>query len=230
MKRSRPGPFPSAPDEPPLLCAVLDAAAFGPDVAAHARALFVAGADWIQLRDRTTADARLLEVARGLVAARNAARAELGERGERLRIVVNRRGDVARAAGADGVHLGFDAVDVAAARRLLGATALVGRSLHDPDELLAEAEADVPADYVHLAPIWDPKSKPATRPPLGPAVLEAATAHGLPIFAQGGLAPDRVPEAVSAGACGLAVTGALARGGPPGPILSPFRARLDVRP
>ena len=89
---------------PPLLCVVLDAAAFGDDASARARALFRAGADWLQLRDRGVSDAQLLAVARALVEARDTVEGEVGARADRLRVVVNKRADVARAGGADGAH------------------------------------------------------------------------------------------------------------------------------
>lgn len=213
--------------EAPLLCAVLDAEALGRDPAKRARAIFSAGADWIQLRDRTAPDAALLRVARALTEARSAVRADVGARRDRLRVIVNKRVDVALAAGADGVHLGFDALDVPEARALLGRRAAVGRSLHSVAEVREEATRDVPADYVHLAPIWNPNSKPAERPALGSEALAEAARAGLCVFAQGGLDPERAAEAVAAGAAGIAVTGALARGASPDAFLAPFRRRLD---
>ena len=212
---------------PPLLCVVIDAAAFGDDASARARALFRAGADWLQLRDRWVSDAQLLAVARALVEARATVEAEVGARADRLRVVVNKRADVARAGGADGAHLGFDALDVPKARALLGPGAVLGRSLHSVDEVRAASALDERPDYVHLAPIWNPNSKPAERPALGPHALAEAAATGLPVFAQGGLDIERTPEAVAAGATGIAVTGALARGADPESFLPPLRHRLD---
>lgn len=208
---------------------MLDGVGFGDAPEPRARALFAAGADWIQLRDRTLPDARLLALARALVAARDAAIADPGQpRRERLRVLVNRRVDVARAAQADGVHLGFDALAAEDARSLLGASARIGRSLHSVDEVRAAATGEARPDYVHLAPIWDPLSKPAERPALGVAALRAAAQTGLPVFAQGGLDPARTVEAIAAGAAGIAVTGALARGGAPEALLLPLREHLDV--
>lgn len=141
---------------------------------------------------------------------------------------MNKRVDVALAAGADGVHLGFDAVGAADGRALLGEGAIVGRSLHTVEEIRAEAARATPADYVHLAPIWNPNSKPAERPALGVDALAEAARGGLPVFAQGGLDADRAAEAVASGAAGVAVTGALSRGADPESFLSPLRRRLDA--
>ena len=59
--------------------------------------LFEAGVDWIQLRDRQREAAELLELARALVAGRDAVRATGSTRG--LRVIINKRVDVAIAAG-----------------------------------------------------------------------------------------------------------------------------------
>ncbi len=214
-----------------LLCVVLDTKAFGDAPLARARAIFDAGADWIQLRDREVESARLFEVARALVEARRAAMAQ-GDPARALRVVVNRRVDLARAAGADGVHLGFDALAPTAARQVLGPSSApfahpIGRSLHSPEEVAAASGA-ADLDYVHLAPIWDPRSKPASRPPLGLARLEAACRYGLPVFAQGGIDADRAAAAARAGAAGVALTGAVAGAGDPAEALGPIRAALDL--
>ena len=199
---------------------MLDAAGLGDAPGDRARALFAAGADWIQLRDRTISDAALVALARMLV--------EACDKAERngARIIVNKRADLARAAGAHGVHLGFDALDPASAREVLGASALLGRSLHSVDEVRERAAAS-DVDYVHLAPIWDPNSKPAERPALGVEAIREAAATGVPVIAQGGLDAPRAREAIAAGAAGVAVTGALARGGDPKAVLAPLRDCLD---
>jgi thiamine-phosphate pyrophosphorylase len=170
-------------------------------LAAAVHAAVRAGVDWVQVRDRALQGAALVDHARELAgAAREGARA----RGGSARVIVNRRIDVALAIGADGVHLGFDAVDAGTARQLLGADALVGISCHAPGELSRAGGAS----YALLAPIFAPLSKPAARPPLGLAAL-ARAAGGLPVLAQGGIDAAGAAAAVAAGAAGVAVTGAI---------------------
>ena len=224
----------------PLLCAVLDVASFGGDPFTRATEVFDAGADWIQLRERTAPDLVLFETARLLVEARDAANKRNASRPRR--VIVNKRADIARAAHADGVHLGFDALGPDAMRAALGTSAnvLAGRSLHDLAEVAQLAQESEVAhsstesvssydrvDYIHLAPIWAPNSKPASRPPHGPEMLASACRLGIPVFAQGGIDPSRAREAVWAGVTGVAVTGELARGGSPTKQLEPIRAALD---
>jgi len=205
----------------PILCVVLDVAGLGPAPSSRGRALFAAGADWIQLRDRQVDDQQLFETARALVQARS----ERDHPSPDPKVVINRRADIALAAGADGVHLGFDGFPPAIAARLLGSNALIGCSLHAPSEFTAAAEAG--AHYAHLAPIWDPFSKPATRPALGTQALQHARRISLPILAQGGVDPERAALAIEAGASGIAVSGPLAAGAEARQILKPLRASLD---
>ena len=180
------------------------------------------GVDWVQLREKDLLGAALCELfAAVATAARRGARARGGE----VALLLNRRADVALAGGADGVHLGFDSVDVAAARRLLGPARLVGVSCHEPGEVGSAAAAG--ASYANLAPIFAPLSKPADAPPLGPGALSAAAAAELPLLAQGGVSAENAGPLLRAGATGLAVTGAILLARDPGAAAAALRAALD---
>jgi len=236
----------SQPRPRPILCAVLDVAAFGPRPEARALDLFRAGVDWIQLRDREVPAASLYQTSRALVRAREGSLRESDRDPLRVdpRVILNRRVDVALATGADGVQLGFDAMEPSQARTLLGATALVGVSLHGANEALdVMRAADEPGResgslrakpahglYGQLAPIWDPRSKPASRPALGLGEFERACATGLPILAQGGLDADRAVQALGAGAAGIAVTGEVVQSADPAEAVRRLRRALDRRP
>jgi thiamine-phosphate pyrophosphorylase len=194
---------------------VLDAAALARCSDAELRAACDAGVDWLQLRDRSLDGIALLSAADRLVStARGSAR--------RVRVVVNRRVDVARAAGADGVHLGFDALPAARARALLGPQAWIGVSLHDPGAV----GRDPDADYAHLAPIFPPLSKTSDRAPLGITGLRAARG-GVPVLAQGGIEPANARAVIAAGAAGVAVTGAIGSAADPARAAHALRSAID---
>jgi thiamine-phosphate diphosphorylase len=179
-----------------------------------------AGVDWVQIRERGLETAALLEMAdRVARAARGAAEGAARP----VRVLVNRRADVALAIGADGVHLGYDAMDPETARRVLGSRALVGLSVHAPEEI-PEAGG---ASYVHLAPIFAPLSKAASRPPLGLGAVSAAAARGVAVLAQGGIDPAAAAAVVESGAAGVAVTGAILMAEDPGAAAAALRAALD---
>ncbi len=214
---------PRASSARPILCAVLDGAALGPDPGVTAATLFVAGVDWIQLRDRALDDRTAHRLAGTLVAAARSAEARAD--GFARSVIVNRRVDVAWASGADGVQLGFDALAPDEARALLGPDARIGVSLHSLDEVHAAAEGS--ATHAQLAPIWDPRSKPASRPPLGLETLARACSVELPLIAQGGIDAERAAEAIEAGAAGVAVTGVIQDSVDPAPAVRGLRDALD---
>jgi thiamine-phosphate pyrophosphorylase len=205
----------------PILCLVTDRRlARVPLDEAVAEAVF-GGVDWVQLRERDLAGRDLYELAaRVVAAARDAAR----RRGGTVRVLINRRIDIALAVDADGVHLGFDAMPIAPARSLLGAQRLIGVSAHTPDEVRAAAAAG--ANYAQLAPIFAPLSKPLERTPLGIAAI-AACGAAFPLLAQGGLEAGNAAQAIRAGAAGVAVTGALLGSTDPGAAAQALRATLD---
>lgn len=178
------------------------------------------GVDWVQVRDRQLEGAALLEHADRVA---GAARGAAAESGSAVRVLVNRRADIALAIGADGVHLGFDAMAPAEARRALGDSALIGLSAHDP----AELDAPGPVSYAQLAPIRAPLSKAATRPALGLEALTAAARRGIPVLAQGGVEAHEARAMIEAGAAGVAVTGAILLADSPRRAAAALREALD---
>jgi thiamine-phosphate pyrophosphorylase len=156
-----------------------------------------AGVGALQLREKDLEGGELYDRAAALVGLCR----EAG-----VKFLVNDRADVALAAGADGVHLPGNGLPVVAARELLGARALVGRSMHDPGELAAAAGAD----FVLFGPVFDTPSKRRFGPPQGVARLAAvARRSSMPVLAVGGVTPERVAEVLSAGAAGVAVIGSV---------------------
>jgi thiamine-phosphate pyrophosphorylase len=123
-------------------------------------------------------------------------------------LLVNDRVDLALAVGADGVHLTRKSLPPAEARKLLGADRLLGISCHS----LADVEEAVAGgvDFIVLGPVFETPSKMRYGPPITPAILGAARAvTSLPILAIGGIRASRVPEAIAAGADGVAVISAV---------------------
>lgn len=202
----------------PILCLVLDRAISRDPLAETVEAAVRAGVDWIQLRDRSLEGTDWIDWADAMAAA--------ARRGDpNVRVIVNRRLDIALAIGADGAHLGFDAPSPADARTLLGSEALIGVSAHSAAELPIALAAGV--SYAHLAPIFDPRSKPASRPALGIAALTQAATCGLPIIAQGGIDPARCGEVLRANAAGVALTGAVLMAEDPERAAAELRDALD---
>lgn len=167
-------------------------------VLAQAEACLRAGVPLLQLREKTLGGAALLELARGLVAACERAGALL---------LVNDRPDVARLAGAHGVHLGQEDVPPQDARRIVGPGALVGASAHDEAELTRAAGQG--ADYLGFGTLYPSATKPGL-PAQGLVRLRAlAPACPLPIYGIGGVGAANAGEVLAAGAHGVAVSSAV---------------------
>ena len=205
----------------PVLCLVVDRGSTAHSLPEAVAEAVAGGVDWVQLRDRELEGGRWLAWAEELAAVARSQAAEVC-------VVVNRRADMALALKADGVHLGFDAMTPAHARKLLGDEALVGVSTHEATEIRA-LDAGV-VDYVHLAPIYDPLSKVSSRPALGLDALAGARASGLPVIAQGGLCADNCADVIRAGAAGIAVTGAILAAESPRQASARLRSALDRSP
>jgi thiamine-phosphate pyrophosphorylase len=132
------------------------------------------------------------------------ARAAEITRGSKTRLLVNDRSDIARAAGADGVHLTTQSLPVEVVRLICGAEFLIGVSTHSLDEARAARAAG--ADFVVFGPVFETESKRAYGEPQGlDKLAEVARELGeFPVVAIGGITLDNVDECFQAGGRGIA--------------------------
>jgi thiamine-phosphate pyrophosphorylase len=122
--------------------------------------------------------------------------------------VLNDRADLAKQAGADGVHLGQGDGSVKAARALLGANVQIGRTCHDSRHLAMEAGEDG-ADYVAFGAFYDTTTKPSHYRPAPEILTWWTTISQLPCVAIGGIFADNAAPLVAAGADFIAVVRAV---------------------
>jgi 8-oxo-dGTP diphosphatase len=116
-------------------------------------------------------------------------------------VVVNGEPGVARAVGADGVHLNSRRL-LECNKRPLPANRWVGASCHDAEEL-RQAEA-IGADFVCLSPLFPTASHPG-RPALGlDRFGDLARGCRLPVFALGGVGQEHLEAVTGAGGHGIA--------------------------
>jgi thiamine-phosphate pyrophosphorylase len=178
------------------------------DLAEFADAALAGGVDIIQLRDKgSAAEQRLgpLE-ARDELAALEVLADAACRHGALL--AVNDRADIARAAGADVLHLGQDDLPLTVARDIIGPDPLVGRSTHDQAQVVAAITEDV--DYFCVGPCWPTPTKPGRSAPGLELVRSTAGLAGeKPWFAIGGIDADRLPEVLAAGARRIVVVRAI---------------------
>lgn len=168
-------------------------------LARNVQAALAGGASLIQYRSKSSdAAARRAQGERLLDVCRRAG----------ATLIVNDDLELALAIGADGVHLGRDDGDVAAARARLGANRLLGVSCYDRLELAIAAVA-AGADHVAFGSAFASPTKPeAVRAP--PALFTQARARlRVPIVAIGGITPENARLVIEAGADAVAVITAL---------------------
>jgi thiamine-phosphate pyrophosphorylase len=193
---------------PDALYAVVDvdaAARAGWPAVDLARAFVAGGARFLQLRAKSLSGSAFLDAATAIV--------DLAHRGG-ARVVVNDRADIARLAGADGVHVGQDDLPPRAVREQMGPHAIVGLSTHTVAQL--EAAGREPVDYVAIGPVFPTLTKDTGYEAVGLRLVRAAAACagtlGLPLVAIGGITLERAPAVREAGAASVAVISDLLAG------------------
>lgn len=197
------------------------------DLAEFADAALAGGVDIIQLRDKgSPGEQRFgpLE-ARGELAALEVL-AEAARRHGAL-LAVNDRADIARAAGADLLHLGQDDLPLAIAREVIGPDMLIGRSTHDRGQVSA-ALAE-PVDYFCTGPCWPTPTKPGRPAPGLDLVRFTAQADAAkPWFAIGGIDGPRLPDVLAAGARRVVVVRAITAAEDPRAAAAALRSGLGA--
>ncbi|MGW3571485.1 thiamine phosphate synthase [Streptomyces sp. NPDC000941] len=144
-------------------------------------------------------------------------------------LAVNDRADVAHAIGSDVLHLGQGDLPVPAARAILGADVLIGRSTHAPAE--AEAAAAEPGvDYFCTGPCWPTPTKPGrSAPGLSLVRHTAALKQAPPWFAIGGIDASNLDEVLEAGARRIVVVRAITAAADPGAATAELAKRVRAR-
>jgi thiamine-phosphate pyrophosphorylase len=179
----------------PRLYVILDAALITSSERDCAKSLADAGVRLLQYRNKSASARQYLESSRKLAEV-------LLSRG--VSFFVNDRPDVAFLAGAAGVHVGQDDLDVEQARQVMGPDKLVGVSTHNLEQF--ERAAASSADYIALGPIFSTLSKANSDPVVGLDLLrKVRPLTDKPVVAIGGISLERAASAVEAGADSVAV-------------------------
>lgn len=191
----------------PPLYAIVDAqtaVAHGWTIVDLAAAYLAGGARWIQFRGGDTSTGALLRGCDQIV-----------ERAARYgaTVIVNDRADVARLAGADGVHVGQQDLPVATIRRQFGPDGFIGLSTHTAAEIAA-AQSQEP-DYVAVGPVYSTATKATGYAATGLTAVRGAVSSGRPVVAIGGITLERAPAVLDAGASSVAVISDLVCHGDP---------------
>ena len=156
------------------------------------------GVTMLQLREKTLEEGAFLEEARALQALC---------RERHVPFIVNDNVDIARAMGADGVHVGQSDMEALDVRAKLGPDKIIGVSAHSVEEaLLAEKHG---ADYLGVGAMFPTGSKADVQELPYETLKEICAAVSIPVVAIGGITEDNISELSGCGLDGVAVVSAL---------------------
>jgi len=190
----------------PRLYVILDAALITFPERDCALSLAEAGVRLLQYRNKSAPARRYLDSSRELAET-------LRPRG--VSFFVNDRPDVAALAGATGVHVGQEDLDVEQARRVLGQDKLVGVSTHNLEQF--ERAAASSADYIAVGPIYDTSTKANPDPVVGVDLLRRVRRlSDKPVVAIGGITLEQAAAVIEAGADSVAVISGILSAPDPG--------------
>ncbi len=180
-----------------------------------AEEILEAGADLLQLRDKTSPDREVKALSEDLAAL---------AREKRVPFLVNDRLRVAEALGV-GVHLGDGDPPVSVARRVLPPEALVGRSCYGSVEkgLLAQKMG---ASYAAFGSVFPTKTKLSARVIDRKVLEEAGQRLGIPVVAIGGITPENVKELLKYPLWAVAVASAVVSAPRPAEAVKRFKEIL----
>lgn len=164
------------------------------------RVLRLGLADIVQLRMKGSDWETILDTARDLQALC---------RSFGVPLIINDHVDIAALISADGVHLGKEDMSPTLARRLLGPSALIGRTCNSQEDL--DKALAFPVDYIGLGPFRFTKTKEKLAPQLGLEGYRRLKLHHypLPVYAIGGIRLEDAPALYTTGIYGLAMSGGL---------------------
>jgi thiamine-phosphate pyrophosphorylase len=168
------------------------------------RACLAGGARFLQVRAKQLSSAAFLDLAMAAVKLAGASGAI---------VIINDRADIAKLAGADGVHLGQDDLDPEAARAMLGAAAIIGRSTHSVTQI--ERAAKEPVDYVAIGPVFETATKATGYEAVGLGMVSVAAKGGRPVVGIGGIKLSNAASVIAAGARSVAIISDLLATGDP---------------
>jgi len=205
------------------LCVLVEG---GDDEAAFVRlveSLLGVGVRMLQIRDKSLPVPALAARARAAVAA-----ARRHDPAAPAVVIVNDRIDVAAAVAGSGGHVGALDLPVPLARRVLGLDAVLGATAHDLDEARAAVAAG--ADYLGVGPCFPSTTKSFGRFAAAEFLRRVAAEFAVPLFAIGGIRPERLDEVFACGLGRVAVAAAVTQAPDPAAAATTLLERLAAGP
>lgn len=156
------------------------------------------GATFIQIREKALGDAAFLEQAKAIKAVTD----RYG-----VPFVVNDNVAIAKAVGADGVHVGQDDMEAGDVRAQLGPDKIIGVSVRTVEQALLAEERG--ADYLGVGAVFPTATKQDASEVSFETLREICEAVSIPIVAIGGISRENVTQLAGSGIDGVAVVSAI---------------------
>lgn len=156
------------------------------------------GATCVQLREKELEDALFLQEAKEICALC---------RRYSVPFIVNDNVEIARACGADGVHVGQEDMAADEARRRIGMDMLLGVSVHTVEE--ARQAVQDGADYLGLGAVFPTNTKTDAEQMPGELLGVICAAVDVPVVAIGGINRDNLLKLSGSGLDGVALVSAI---------------------
>jgi thiamine-phosphate pyrophosphorylase len=147
-------------------------------------------------------------------------------------LILDDRVELARELAVDGVHLGKEDMLPADARRLLGDKAIIGSTANTIEDVLRLSAQ--PINYFGIGPFRFTSTKKRLAPTLGldgyRAIMSQMRSRdiSLPVVAIGGITISDVPQLLSTGVTGVAISGAIAHAEHPAEATRNFLNKLNI--
>lgn len=144
-------------------------------------------------------------------------------------LIINDDVDLAAEIGADGVHLGQKDMHPDEARSILGPNKIIGLSIESLEQLQRSNEL-TSIDYITASAVFPSKTKPDCEMIWGlEGLSQVVELSKHPVTAIGGVKLHNIEQIMTAGACGVAVVGAIYDAIDPGNMAKSLREAIDRR-
>lgn len=175
-----------------------------------------AGVDLVQLREKTGSSKELLNWALLVKQVTDKYNVPL---------IIDDRIDIAQASEAAGVHLGQSDLPVKLARQILGPATIIGATTKTIEQAtIAQAQG---ADYLGCGAIFPTTTHVKTVQTSIATLTEICASVDLPVYAIGGMRPDRVKVLKNTGASGVAVVSDLMQASDPAVKVQDFKVAIQ---